>query len=176
MEAYQTDLFGGEVLLADAPAVRGGSLSKAAAARKRWADPAIRDKIVEGLTAAWADPDTKERRKRALRKPIRHGTVLGYKQHLRRGEQACEPCKAANAERSRRKAERHLDDIREVCGVPLDTRCMNPGCEHPDSPPSEDHVVPLVLGGADDLTNLQILCGSCNSSKRDSDDTGWDFR
>ncbi|MFJ8857239.1 HNH endonuclease [Streptomyces sp. NPDC102451] len=29
-----------------------------------------------------------------------------------------------------------------------------------------DHVIPLSLGGRDDLTNAQILCRSCNSGKR----------
>lgn len=28
-----------------------------------------------------------------------------------------------------------------------------------------DHVVPLVAGGRNDITNLQPLCGACNSSK-----------
>ena len=32
-----------------------------------------------------------------------------------------------------------------------------------------DHVVPRAHGGSDDLSNLQLLCGACNSMKgRDS--------
>lgn len=33
-------------------------------------------------------------------KPMRHGTVAGYKRHLRNDEQACADCKRANAVRS----------------------------------------------------------------------------
>ena len=37
-----------------------------------------------------------------------------------------------------------------------------------------DHIVPKARGGADDLTNFQALCSTCNTNKRDTDDT--DFR
>ncbi len=37
-----------------------------------------------------------------------------------------------------------------------------------------DHIVPRARGGSDDLSNFQALCVTCNTNKRDRDDT--DFR
>jgi diadenosine tetraphosphate (Ap4A) HIT family hydrolase/5-methylcytosine-specific restriction endonuclease McrA len=51
----------------------------------------------------------------------------------------------------------------ELCGISADVRALE-----------VDHIVPRNLGGADDLSNLQALCYSCNSMKRDRDET--DFR
>jgi ATP adenylyltransferase len=51
----------------------------------------------------------------------------------------------------------------ELCGVSADVRALE-----------VDHIVPRVRGGKDDPDNLQALCYSCNSMKRDRDAT--DFR
>jgi len=51
----------------------------------------------------------------------------------------------------------------QLCGISADQKALEP-----------DHIIPRERGGSDDITNLQALCYSCNSMKRDRDDT--DFR
>jgi ATP adenylyltransferase len=51
----------------------------------------------------------------------------------------------------------------ELCGTPADQKALE-----------VDHIIPRNKGGSDDPSNFQILCYSCNASKRDTDDT--DFR
>ena len=43
-----------------------------------------------------------------------------------------------------------------------------------ESPAHVDHILPKSQGGSDDISNFQALCESCNTSKRDRDNT--DFR
>src|SRR6516162_3020181 len=50
----------------------------------------------------------------------------------------------------------------ELCGVSADVRALE-----------VDHIIPRTLGGTDDPSNLQALCYSCNSMKRDRDDTNF---
>jgi len=44
-------------------------------------------------------------------------------------------------------------------------RCLR--CERTDVKLTIDHVLPIFLGGAHIIDNVQHLCGPCNSSKRD---------
>ncbi len=51
----------------------------------------------------------------------------------------------------------------ELCGISAEEKALE-----------VDHIIPRNQGGSDDESNLQSLCYSCNSMKRDKDDT--DFR
>lgn len=54
------------------------------------------------------------------------------------------------------------------------SRCELCGISNDDKSLEVDHIIPRNKGGSDDISNLQALCYSCNSMKRDTDDT--DFR
>lgn len=57
-----------------------------------------------------------------------------------------------------------LEEWSDLCAT-YGFMCL--ACERNDVQLTVDHVVPLSKGGANGVENLQPLCGSCNSSKRD---------
>lgn len=51
------------------------------------------------------------------------------------------------------------------------TKCEMCGVDNKEKALEVDHIIPRNKGGSDDISNLQALCYSCNSIKRDKDDT-----
>lgn len=54
--------------------------------------------------------------------------------------------------------------------------CKLCGISEAKSMMTVDHIVPRIKGGKDELSNLQPLCISCNSAKRDRPDKYWNRR
>lgn len=53
---------------------------------------------------------------------------------------------------------------RALCAQ-YDHTCLRCGQREPTIKLTPDHVVPLSRGGSNDISNIQPLCGSCNTSK-----------
>lgn len=51
------------------------------------------------------------------------------------------------------------------------TKCEMCGVDNKEKALEVDHIIPRNKGGSDDISNLQALCYSCNSIKKDKDDT-----
>jgi len=54
------------------------------------------------------------------------------------------------------------EQFKALCSKYKDT-CL--ACGSSDKPITADHIIPLARGGSNDISNIQPLCMSCNSSK-----------
>ncbi|MDC1240817.1 HIT domain-containing protein [Litorivicinus sp.] len=61
--------------------------------------------------------------------------------------------------------------VRHKVLVQAKYRCLACGISAEQKALEVDHILPRNHGGSDELHNLQALCYSCNSAKRDQDDT-----
>lgn len=46
-------------------------------------------------------------------------------------------------------------------------QCQSCGKTDREAKLNIDHIIPLAKGGANDISNLQTLCSSCNQKKKD---------
>ena len=49
-------------------------------------------------------------------------------------------------------------------------QCQSCGENHTETQLTIDHIIPLARGGANDISNLQTLCFTCNRQKSDKRD------
>ena len=68
---------------------------------------------------------------------------------------------ATDKKKHEKTRKRYLDELSRIYGA----ECTN--CNSTKEL-TIDHIIPVSLGGCTTWDNLQILCRSCNSSKRDS--------
>src|SRR5262249_1262602 len=66
------------------------------------------------------------------------------------------------------------DSLRYLALKAAGGRCQLCGATAKERLLDVDHIIPRARGGKNELANLQVLCMTCNRSKRDQDDT--DFR
>jgi 5-methylcytosine-specific restriction endonuclease McrA len=81
-----------------------------------------------------------------------------------------------NARRARvaASAGSHTPEERASLLIAQNYKCANPRCRASIEAGYEiDHIVPLALGGANDISNIQLLCMPCNRSKGAKDPTAW---
>jgi 5-methylcytosine-specific restriction endonuclease McrA len=113
-------------------------------------------------------PKKPKRNRRALTAEERAAKHNERVRHWRRTTDQARLRAYCAAQRQQRRAQRKgnggsftADEWQRLC-VLYDNRCLR--CKE-QKPLTVDHIIPLAKGGKNDITNLQPLCFSCNSSK-----------
>lgn len=122
----------------------------------------------------WAQHTRNIERKRSERsKELAHINYLNNKQSKAvrlRLWRSQNPDKVAAINRRRRARRMNASgthtasEWKELCAT-HGYRCLACGKQEPDIKLTADHILPLAMGGTNDISNIQPLCGPCNSSK-----------
>ncbi len=87
--------------------------------------------------------------------------LLALKWHAENPEKSRENALAYRARRASAAGSFTLSEWRALCDF-YGNRCLRCGS---DGPLTVDHVIPLIRGGSNDISNIQPLCGPCNCAK-----------
>lgn len=75
--------------------------------------------------------------------------------------------KALNCESANRLLGYEWDELRRKVLARDNYKCRNPSCDNEGT--DVDHIIAKILGGTDDLENLQALCSKCHKKKTKDD-------
>lgn len=83
------------------------------------------------------------------------------KNHPDKKRQYCRDRRALIAKTEGKFTKKEWESLKKKC----DYCCVLCGLREPEIKLVTDHIIPLSKGGTNYITNIQPLCGSCNSSK-----------
>ena len=114
--------------------------------------------------------ETREKISEALKEKYREdpSTHPAWKDGRTVGESSKEYKRFRSARRRAKKAKNggtHTMEEWEKLKKRCNYTCQACGRREPEIQLTEDHIVPVIKGGSDDISNIQALCQSCNSKK-----------
>jgi 5-methylcytosine-specific restriction endonuclease McrA len=139
--------------------------------RRLWEDPVYRQRQVVAHTGYKMPREQVEKRASANRRPRpewRGENCSNWKGGIFANTPPKEyfrmQCRKRRARKHQAKGTHSAQDW-EALKAKYNFTCLCCGKREPDIKLTEDHIIPITRGGADDISNIQPLCQPCNSRK-----------